>query len=125
MAKGYNSHKERQEAIAEKGKNLAKRARFACEWCDGKEELRPWEYGDNPEVLEENLALLCANCRQLAGGKKAEDHELRIMRNALWCPIPAVAEGAARVMARCQESWVREAIEDSLIDDKVKIELLK
>lgn len=32
----------------------------------------------------------------------------------------AVAEEAARVLAQCKEPWVREAIEESFIDDDVK-----
>jgi hypothetical protein len=125
MAKGYQSNRERQEIIAAMGKALAKRARFACEWCEGKDDLRPWEHGDNREPTEETVALLCGNCRQMAGGKKAEDHELRIIRNALWSPVPAVAEGAARVIARSRDSWAREAIEDSLINERLKEELLR
>ncbi|GAB7028421.1 hypothetical protein [Geotalea toluenoxydans] len=125
MAKGYQSNKERQEIIAAMGKALAKRAKFACEWCEGKEDLRPWEYGNRAELTQEDVALLCSNCRQLAVGKKGEDHELRIIRNALWSPVPAVAEGAARVIAQSRDSWAREAIEDSLIDEKVKEELLR
>lgn len=125
MAKGYKSNKERQETIAGMGKQLAKRARFVCEWCEGKEDLRPWEYESNQELTEENVALLCGTCRQMAEGKKAEDHEMRTIRNALWSNIPAVAEGAARVIANSRESWAREAIEDSLIDERLKEELLR
>jgi hypothetical protein len=125
MAKGYQSNKERQSALAAMGKALAKRAKFACEWCEGKDELRPWEYEPKLDLTEENVALLCGNCRQMADGKKAEDHELRIIRNALWSQIPAVAEGAARVIAKSHDSWAREAIEDSLIDERLKEELLR
>ena len=125
MAKGYQSNRERQETIAAFGKALAKRARFSCEWCEGKGELRPWDYRPDAEPTEENLALLCGSCRELAEGKKVQDQELYAIRNALWSSIPAVAEGAARVIARCTEPWAREAIEDSLIDDAVKQELLK
>jgi hypothetical protein len=40
------------------------------------------------------------------------------------CNIPAVAEGAARVLSKCKEGWAREAIEESFIDDNIKAELL-
>ncbi|ACM19683.1 hypothetical protein Geob_1323 [Geotalea daltonii FRC-32] len=125
MAKGYQSNRERQEIIAGMGKALAKRAKFVCEWCEGKEDLRPWENGNNREPTEETVALLCGNCRGMAEGRKAEDHELRIIRNALWSPIPAVSEGAARVIAQSRDSWAREAIEDSMIDERLKEELLR
>ena len=125
MAKGHQANKERQEAISALGKTLAKRAGFSCEWCEGKGDLRPWDYRPDAEPIEANLALLCGSCRELAEGKKVRGQELYAIRNALWSSIPAVAEGAARVIARCTEPWAREAIEDSLIDDAVKQELLK
>jgi len=39
--------------------------------------------------------------------------------------VPAVAEGAARVLAQCKEAWAREAIEESFIDDTVKATILR
>lgn len=125
MAKGYQAHCERREQVASLGKILGKRARFRCEWCEGKDDLRPWEYRPSEEPGEENVALLCASCRELAAGKKAATDELRNLRNALWSPIPAVAEGVARVLAAGNELWAREAIEESLIDEELKRELLK
>lgn len=124
MAKGYNANQERLAAISAFGKTLAKRAGFACEWCGGKDDLRPWDYRPNAEPEESSLALLCSRCRDLAGGMKGEDNELRSLRNALWSDIPAVAEGAARVLARSKEQWAREAIDESFIADAVKKELI-
>ena len=124
MAKGYQANKERQEAIGSFGKGIGKRAGFKCEWCESKDDLRVWDYKLDLEPTEDNLALLCCRCRELAEGRKADLNELRSIRNALWSNIPAVAEGAARVLARCREPWVREAIEECFIDDDVKTELL-
>jgi protein PhnA len=124
MAKGFNANKERLATISSFGKTLAKRAGFACEWCGSKEELRTWDQHPEAEPVEATLALLCIRCRDLAAGIKADENELRSIRNALWSDVPAVAEGAARVLARCKEAWTREAIEESFIDDAVKKELL-
>jgi hypothetical protein len=124
MAKGYDTNRERQEQIAAMGKALGKRAKFHCEWCEGKEDLRPWDSRPDLEPAEATVALLCSRCREWAGGRKAEAVELRAIRNALWSDIPAVAEGAARVLARCREPWAREAIEESFIADEVKREVL-
>jgi hypothetical protein len=124
MTKGYKANQDRLAEIAVLGKSLAKRAGFACEWCSSKDNLRPWDYRPACEPVESNLALLCGRCRTLADGGKADINELRTIRNALWSDIPAVAEGAARVMARCREPWIREAIDESLIDEAVKQELL-
>lgn len=125
MAKGYQGNKERLEDISAFGKAIGKRAGFKCEWCENKDDLRVWDYKPDAPPNMETLALLCQSCRDWAGGKKATTNELRSLRNALWSNIPAVAEGAARVLSQCKESWVREAIEESFIDDNLKTELLK
>lgn len=125
MTKGYQAHKERQEEVSGFGKAIGKRAGFTCEWCESKDDLRVWDYRPEQAPEMETLALLCRRCREWADGGKTAANELRAIRNALWSDVPAIAEGAARVMARCRESWVREAIEESCIDDALKASLLK
>ncbi len=125
MAKGYQANKERQEELATFGKAIGKRAGFKCEWCESKEDLRVWDYRPDDEPGMDSLALLCGRCRELGDGRKANLNELRSIRNALWSDVPAVAEGAAKVLAQCREAWAREAIEESLIDDGIKAALLK
>lgn len=124
MTKGYNANQEHLAEINRLGKELAKRAGFCCEWCGSKDELRPWDHAPNQEPELSNLALLCGRCRDLAGGSVAELNELHSLRNALWSDIPAVAEGAAQLLTRSRQFWVREAIEESLIDENVKARLL-
>lgn len=125
MAKGYQANKERQEELQSFGKSIGKRAGFKCEWCESKDDLRLWDYQPDLTPDMDSLALLCQNCRELADGRRAELNELRSIRNALWSNVPAVAEGAARVLAQCKEAWAREAIEESFIDDSLKADLQK
>lgn len=125
MAKGYQANRDHQEAVSLLGKALSKRAGFKCEWCGSKDELSSWEYRPDDEPTADNLALLCGRCRELTKGSKADPNELHSIRNALWSNIPAVAEGAARVLARCPETWARDAIEESCIDEELKMELLR
>lgn len=125
MAKGYKANMERQGELAALGKAIGKRAGFKCEWCEGKDELRVWDYQPEMEPEPANLALLCGRCRELADGARADSNELRSIGNALWSDIPAVAEGAACVLARCKEPWAREVIEESFIDEAIKARLLK
>lgn len=124
MAKGAQQNKDHLEAVQLFGKTVSKRAAFKCEWCEGNEELRLWEYRPDEEPAEENLALLCRSCRELAVTKAPDPRRLRSIRNALWSPVPAVAEGAAVVLARCKEPWAREAIEESFIGEALKERLL-
>jgi hypothetical protein len=124
MAKGQRLHKEHQDAVSVFGKSVGKRAGFRCEWCAGSEGLRLWEYRPDQEPSPENLALLCDACRALSSSKSGDPRELRAVRNALWSDVPAVAEGAAIVLARCREPWAREAIEESFIDEELKARLV-
>jgi hypothetical protein len=124
MSKGYATHRERSELINSFGKILGKRASFRCEWCDGTEDLRVWDYRPKAEPTLASLALLCAACRNMAQGKPTDEKRLHSLRNALWSDVPAISEGAARVLARSSVPWVREAIAESLIEDSVKRELL-
>jgi len=124
MAKGQKLHKEHQDAVSLFGKSIGKRAGFRCEWCAGNEGLRLWEYRPDQEPCPESLALLCDHCRALSASKSADTHQFRGVRNALWSDVPAVAEGAAVVLSRCHETWAREAIEESFIDEELKARLL-
>jgi protein PhnA len=121
MSIGYQAHKDRLNDISRFGKEIGKRAGFKCEWCESKDELRVWDYKPDAVPEMETLALLCQRCRDWADGRKPAPNELHSIRNALWSNIPAVTEGAATVLAQCKEPWVREAIEESFIDDTVKI----
>ncbi len=125
MAKGYQGNKERQEEISSLGKAVSKRAGFKCEWCENKDNLLIWDYKPDSTPAMETLVLLCQQCRSWADGRKFSSNELRSIRNALWSNVPAVAEGAARVLINCKEPWAREAIEESFIDDNIKAEILK
>jgi protein PhnA len=125
MAKGYQANKERQDDISAFGKTIGKWAGFTCEWCESKDELRVWDYQPDASPSMETLALLCRHCREWADGRKAAPIELRSIRNALWSDVPAIAEGAARVLAQCKEPWSRETIEESFIDEAIKAGLLK
>ncbi|HIJ81276.1 MAG TPA: hypothetical protein HPP76_06180 [Desulfuromonadales bacterium] len=124
MSKGHQANKERLDEISSFGKSIGKRAGFKCEWCEDKDDLRIWDHQPDKRPNIDSLAMLCKACRDLADGRKADSDELRSIRNALWSNVPAVAEGAAKVLAQCNISWVRDAIEQSCIDDALKEQLL-
>ncbi len=125
MAKGYDANREQKDLIASFGKILGKRAKFTCEWCGSKDDLRPWEYSPGEEPAPELLALLCGRCRAIAGGAPAEPGELHTLRNALWSDIEAIAGGAARLLLRSKVPWAREAIEESIYDETLREKLFK
>lgn len=125
MSKGYQANMDRRDEVSSFGKAVGKRAGFKCEWCEGKDELRVWDYRPDAGPGMDTLALLCQRCRGWAEGHNPDPRELRSIRNALWSDVPAIAEGAARVLARCTEPWAREAVEESLIDDAIKSDILR
>ena len=125
MAKGYDANREHKDLVASFGKTLGKRAGFKCEWCDAKDDLRPWEYQSGEEPSAETLALLCGRCRAIAEGEPAEPGELHALRNALWSAIEAIAGGAGRVLVRSGVPWAREAIDESIYDEELKATLFK
>ncbi len=125
MAKGYDAHKDRQQAIAGFGKVLAKRAGFKCEWCEGDQDVRTVDLDPAAEPTEATLALLCEPCRGLKTSKKIDTTRLRALSGAIWHSEPLVALGAARILAASGEDWARQIVEDSLLDEETKAELLK
>ena len=124
MSIGYQGTNKRLEAISAFAKSIGRRAGITCEWCASKEDLQVWDYQPDMPPNMDTLALLCRNCRELAGGKKASPRELQSIRNALWSNIPAVAVGAGEILVQCNEPWVRGAIDQSFMDDGIKTQLL-
>ena len=124
MSKGHQGNKKRLEAISSFARSISKRARITCELCEGTKDLQVWDYRPDLPPNMDTLALLCRNCRELAGGKMASPQELRSIRKALWSNIPAVAVGAGEILIRCNEPWVQGAISQSFMDDNIKSQLL-
>ena len=124
MSKSYQANNGRSAAINSFGRSIGKRSGFTCEWCGSTKDLRVWDYQPDLSPNMDTLAMLCRHCRELAGETDNNPNELRSIRNALWSNIPAVAEGAATVLARCNESWVRDAIAQSYMDSDIKEQLL-
>jgi hypothetical protein len=124
MSKGHQGNKKRLLAISSFARSIGRRARITCEWCESKEDLQLWDYRPDMQPNMDTLAMLCRNCRELAGGKKASPDELRSISKALWSNIPAVAAGAGKILVQSDEPWVRDAINQSFLDDSTKIQLM-
>lgn len=111
MARGLDKHRERQDAIAFWGKDLARRAGRTCELCDGTGDLRPFDVDPEEEPGLQTLALICERCRDVLAGTDADPRTLRFLETAIWSELPPVAELARRMLARIDEPWAREALE--------------
>ncbi len=111
MVRGYDKHQERLQAISRLGKDLARRAGRRCEWCEGSNELRPYDSAPTQEPELDTLALLCQRCRDVAAGGQADVRELRFLEGAIWHEVPAISETAKMSLRRIDADWARDAIE--------------
>jgi len=111
MVKGYDEHQARKDAIGRLGKTLARRSGRRCEWCEGKDDLRPYDHRPKQEPSEGSLALLCGGCRDLVAGGRADPQTLRFLEGAIWSEIPAVREPAVALLRTVDIEWAREALD--------------
>jgi len=116
MAKGYEANKQHQAEIQALGKELGRRARFACEWCGGKEGLGPVDTQPTREPEVENLVLLCQGCRALYDGGDEDPSRLHHLEGVLWSGEPVVVRTAATLLRRLGADWAEEIIEQVGID---------
>jgi hypothetical protein len=111
MARSLDRHQARVAEIGRLGKNLARRATRRCEWCEDRDELRTFDAAPNSEPTLETLALLCARCREVAGGRSDDPRTLRFLEGAVWSEVPAVRDPAIAVVKTLDCAWAREALE--------------
>ncbi|MDF1662189.1 MAG: hypothetical protein P1V97_10475 [Planctomycetota bacterium] len=116
MVRGFDRHQERQSSIQILGKTLSKNARFQCEWCDGKDELRPYDTQRKKEPTLDTLLFLCEDCRNIASGGKFEVNSLRNRLNGLWSERNIVKETLAVILVESKALWAIEAVENTYFE---------
>jgi len=87
MAKGYDQHKERQNALSLFGKNLARRSGKSCELCGTSGiSLQVMEVPPLPEEPEfERVIFICETCqKQIQRPKQIEPNHWRSLNNSVW-----------------------------------------
>lgn len=111
MAKGFQKHRERKDAIGLLGKDLARRARRKCELCEASNDLRPHDTAPDSEPSLDALVLLCERCREVADGRKHDARTLRFLEGAVWSEVPAAAALARTMLEHVDESWARDTLD--------------
>ncbi len=111
MAKGREKHQARLDAISLQGKDLARRAKRTCEFCEGRGDLRAVDGDENAEPSLETLALACERCRAVLDGRKDDERTLRFLETAIWNEEPVVARLAKQMLASVDADWARAALE--------------
>ncbi|MEQ8763457.1 MAG: phnA protein [Planctomycetota bacterium] len=126
MAKGYDKHKERMDAIAALGRPLARRSRSQCELCETSGvPLAAYEVPPLPdEPALETTLFLCEPCgREIQSTKILDAARLRVLEKTVWSELPAaqvVAVRWVRRLANDGEAWARELLENLYLDEEVE-----
>ncbi|MBT3223876.1 MAG: phnA protein [Proteobacteria bacterium] len=125
MARGHDRHQAHQAALIGLGRNLSRRARSACELCEERTSLRPFEVEGGPEIPEEDwAAMLCHRCAGVIEDKRLRDvHELRFLENTIWAEVRPVQILAVRLVKRLSEAdvhWATELLENLYLDPEVE-----
>jgi protein PhnA len=112
MARGYDKHQAREQAVNLLGKDLARRAKRRCELCEESESLRPWDSCPTEEPSLETLLLLCERCQSLASGAAVGDpRTLRFLEGAVWNEEALIAATAKDLLTRIDAEWARDTLE--------------
>ena len=126
MARGYDEHQERLQAVNALGRPLSRRSGSACELCDARgTRLDPFEVAPIPEDPAPDLSLLaCERCHGvLAGAKIDRPDEFRFLAGLAWSEIPPVQVTAIRLLRRIASediAWARETLDNLYLDPEIE-----
>ena len=125
MARGLERHRERQNALAAFGKDLARRARSACELCEATGvPLQPYEVPPPPAQPEfDQCAFLCETCReQLEHPARRDADHWRCLNNSVWSQVAAVQVLAVRMLRELtkRETWAEELLEQVYLEPDIE-----
>ena len=111
MAKGRQKHQARLDEISFQGKDLARRAKRKCEFCEGTGDLRPYDGDEDAEPSLDTLVLACERCRAILGGRKDDERTLRFLETAIWNEQPVIARLAKDMLTGVDADWARAALD--------------
>jgi len=125
MAKGLETHRERQNQLSLLGKDLTSRSRAKCELCtESGVSLSIFEVPPAPkEPALDQVLHLCETCSsQLDKPKSMLPGHWRILSETIWSEIPAAQVMSVRVLKHLakSESWAQEILEDAYLEEEVE-----
>jgi len=115
MARGYDTHQQRKEALGALGKELARRAKSKCELTGAAGvPLRPYEVPPVPAEPElDRILLLSEPCHEaLARPTSIDSRNWRCLGEAVWSDFPALQVVAWRLLNHLapRDAWAREVL---------------
>lgn len=126
MAKGFQEHQERVNALNLLGKELARRAKSKCEVCEAAGvSLRAFEVPPEPKQPDlEHCAFVCDTCFDALTNPKQKlvANEWRTLGNTIWTEVPAVQVCVVRLLRRIAEGapWAQETLDEAYLDPEIE-----
>lgn len=125
MAKGYDTHQARLEALQALGKDLTRRAKSKCELTGASGiPLRLYEVPPitSEPKLERTLMLSELCLTALERPKSLAGQEWRCLTETVWAELPAAQVVAWRMLnvLATREDWARSALEEVFLDPEVQ-----
>lgn len=124
MAKGYDTHQQRQQALSFLGKDLARRSKSRCELSGASGvPLRIYEIPPAPAEPDiDHCLMLCDEViDQLNHPKSIQPDSWRILGELIWSELPAQQAMAYRLLLHLSTKapWAASILEDAYLDDTI------
>ena len=126
MAKGFQEHQDRLNALSLLGKDLARRAKSKCEVCEeAGVSLKTYEVPPAPKEPElGRCVFVCAKCEEALGNEKLSlvPNEWRALESTIWSEVPAVQVCVVRLLRRLaeKEAWAAETIDNAILEPEAE-----
>ena len=120
MAKGYQAHKARAEALQKLGRELARRSKSCCELCGENTSLTAYEVSPVPDMPEAARTLfICDTCQhQLAGKQALEPRHWYPLQEKIWSEYPVVQVMAWRMLQQLKaEPWAQDLLDQMYLEE--------
>lgn len=122
MAKGYDQHRQRVEALNLFGKDLARRAKSKCELTgESNTPLVIYEVPPVPKEPEFERCLMISEqaAAQLDNPKTLVADDWRYLRELIWSDQELVQLMAYRILKHIskKEDWAKDILEEAYLDD--------
>lgn len=130
MSKGYARNQERLQILNSFGKDLTRRAKSKCEFCEAANvKLSVYEVIEAKEEPQiECCMLICQDCAaKLDNLKKANAAEMRFLENTAWSEVPIIKACAIYVLRKLADKnpWAYDIQENVYIDPDTEALLAK
>ena len=125
MAKGYQRHQERVQALSSFGRDLARRSGSSCELCNTSGvKLVIFEVPPIPEEPEyEHCLFICNTCKDKSNIKKKMDPmHWHCLYSTIWSEVPAAQVMAVRLLRQLapSDSWAADLLDQAYLEPETQ-----